>query len=326
MHDHDLTDWTHGHRFDEGNRAGERGTRLVLWITLATMAVEICAGWWFNSMALLADGWHMSSHALALGLAAFAYAMARRHADDARFAFGTWKIEVLAGFASAILLLGVALAMVVGSVERLLQPQSIAYREALAVAVLGLLVNLLCAWILGDAHSHDHHHDRDHHDHDHAHSHPHGEHRDLNLHSAYLHVLADAATSLLAIVALAGAWRFGWNWLDPLMGLIGALLVARWSRGLLQQTAAVLLDREMDHPIVASIRQRIEGDTTRPVTHVTDLHVWRVGTRAYACALSLLTHDAELTPARVRERLAVHGELVHLTIEITRCPLPHEAT
>lgn len=203
MRETDLSQWIHDHIFDEGSQKAETRTRLVMWITLAMMVLEIGAGWWFNSMALLADGWHMSSHAVAIGLSAFAYAAARRYARDPRFAFGTWKIEVLAGFASAVFLVGVAGVMIFGSVERLVTPEPIHYREALFVAVIGLVVNLVCAFLLGGAHDH-HHHDHGghghHHGHDHGHAHHdhgaqegHGRQHDLNLKSAYVHVLADAA-------------------------------------------------------------------------------------------------------------------------------------
>ncbi len=303
--------WIHDHVFDEGNPAAEKGARAVMWITAATMVLEIVAGWWFNSMALLADGWHMSSHALAIGLSAFAYAAARRYARDPRFAFGTWKIEVLAGFASAVVLMGVALLMVVSSLERLLAPQPIAYKEAIAVAVLGLVVNLVCALILGKAHHHDHGH---HHHPEHGHGHDHHPQHDLNLKSAYVHVLADAATSVLAIVALVGGWMYGWSWLDPLMGIVGAVLVAAWSKNLITETGRVLLDREMDHPVVAEIREVVESDAGS--TRITDLHVWRVGKGAYSCALSVVTQNHELTPQQVRAQLAQHEEVVHSTIEI----------
>ena len=220
----------HRHRFHQDQPAAERGTRAVLWITLVTMVLEITAGWWYGSMALLADGWHMGTHALAIGVSAFAYAAARRLANDHRFAFGTWKIEVLGGFASALFLLAVAVLMVVASFERFFDPQPIRYREAIAVACLGLLVNLVCAYILGrsgEDHGHAHGHGHEHH---HGHSHAHGgAHDDLNLRSAYLHVLADAATSVLAIVALAGGWFWGWAWLDPACALVGAVLVALWA-------------------------------------------------------------------------------------------------
>jgi len=308
-----ATHCAHDHVFVTDNRAAERGTRLVVAITLVTMVVEISAGWWFNSMALLADGWHMSSHALAIGLSAFAYAMARHYATDPRFAFGTWKIEILGGFTSALFLLVVAAMMVFGSVERLLTPQNISYREAIVVAVLGLVVNVICALILGCAH--EHHGDHAHgHDHDHA-KEVHSHHSDLNLKSAYVHVIADAATSVLAIVALAGGWIYGWSWLDPAMGIVGAVLVAGWAKNLLIDTAAILLDREMDHPVVDEIREVIDRNTGGN-SRVVDLHVWRIGRSAYACALSIASPDAELSAQQVRDWLAVHEEIVHVTIEI----------
>jgi cation diffusion facilitator family transporter len=308
---------SHGHAFDSGNPAAERGTRVVMWLTLVTMAVEIAAGWWFNSMALLADGWHMSSHAVAIGLSALAYAMARRLAADPRFAFGTWKIEVLAGYSSALFLLGVAALMVTGSVERLLDPQPIRYAEAMAVGVLGLVVNLASAFILGHAH-HGHGHGHGHHHAEHeSHNGP-GHHDDLNLRSAYLHVIADAATSVLAIAALAGGWWFGWSWLDPVMGVVGAVLVAVWAKGLIVETGKVLLDREMDHPVVEEIREVIAEHAAAHGLRPTDLHVWRVGRGAWACALTLCTHDGTLTADEVRHWLSVHEEIVHVTVELQR--------
>jgi cation diffusion facilitator family transporter len=312
MHTQDLSAWTHDHVFDQGNQAAERGTRAVMWITAAMMIVEIAAGWWFNSMALLADGWHMSSHAVAIGLSAFAYAAARRYAGDPRFAFGTWKIEVLAGFASAIFLLVVAAMMVVGSVERLFSPQSIHYQEALIVAALGLLVNIVCATILGGAHDHHDHHG------EHAHNGHHEHHHDLNLKSAYVHVVADAATSVLAIAALAGGWFYGWSWLDPVMGMVGAVLVGVWAKNLIMETGKVLLDREMDHPVVEEIREAVETGPDAGKTRIADLHVWRVGKRSYACAISVVTRDQTLTANRIREQLAVHDEIAHTTVEIHR--------
>jgi len=316
MHTHNVSRLTHHHVFNEGNPAAERGTRTVMWITAAMMVVEIVAGWWFNSMALLADGWHMSSHAFAIGLSAFAYAAARRYSSDPRFAFGTWKIEILAGFASAIFLLGVAAMMVYSSVERLFLPQTIHYQEAIFVAVVGLLVNIICALILGHAHDDHHHHDHEHDAHDHGHHHNH----DLNLKSAYVHVIADAATSVLAIVALTGGMIYGWSWLDPVMGIVGAVLVAVWAKGLLLDTGKVLLDREMDHPVVDEIREVIEQLDKTDETAISDLHVWRVGKEAYSCAVSLVTHSATLTPELVREQLSQHEEIVHTTIEIHRMP------
>lgn len=319
MHTDNLADWTHEHAFDPDSVAAERGTQRVMWITAVTMVIEITAGWWFNSMALLADGWHMSSHAVAIGLSAMAYAMARRYAKDPRFAFGTWKIEVLGGFASAIFLLGVAALMVFASVERIFSPQPIRYQEAVAIAVLGLAVNIVCAVILGQARHHDHD------DHGHAHAYGHADHHDMNLRAAYVHVLADAATSILAIVALVGGWFYGWSWLDPVMGIVGAALVAVWAKGLIVQTGKVLLDREMDHAVVDEIRQAVETDAGADPTRITDLHVWRVGKQVYSCALTVVTHDASLTPTDIRQRLAVHEEIVHSTIEIHLCPDPAPA-
>ena len=314
MHTENIAAWTHDHVFEDTSELAERSTRIVMWITAVMMVVEILAGWWYNSMALLADGWHMSSHAMAIGLSAFAYAAARRYARDPRFAFGTWKIEVLGGFASAIFLLGVSALMIIGSIERIFSPQPIRYQEAVVVAVLGLIVNIVCAMILGKAHHHDHtqghgrHQDESH------------EHQDLNLKSAYIHVIADAATSVLAIIALIGGWMYGWSWLDPVMGIVGAALVILWAKGLVIETGKVLLDREMDHPVVEEIREVVESGPQEAQTRITDLHVWRVGKKVYSCALSVVTHDVHLTPTIVRERLAIHEEIVHATIEIHVCP------
>jgi cation diffusion facilitator family transporter len=315
MHTHDLADLRHDHVFDTGNIAGERSTRLVMWITAAMMVVEIAAGWFYNSMALLADGFHMSSHAVAIGLSAFAYAAARKHAKDSRFAFGTWKIEVLGGFASAVFLLVIVALMVYGSVERLFSPEPIHYQQAMLIAVLGLAVNLVSARILGAAHHHDHGHGHDHH----GHEQEHGQHHDLNLKSAYIHVIADAATSVAAIAALAGGWLLGWSWLDPVMGIVGAVVVALWAKSLIVETSKVLLDREMDHPVVQEIREVIAERGADSETFIADLHVWRVGKGTYSCALSVVTHDERLTPKRVREWLSVHEEIAHSTIEIQRC-------
>ena len=325
MHTEDLSRWTHTHDFNphgQEQKKAERGTRLVLALTVAAMLLEIGAGWWTGSMALLADGWHMSSHVLAIGLSAFAYAAARRLAKDTRFAFGTWKIEVLAGFASAILLAGVAALMVAGSLERLLTPQPIRYAEAIAVALLGLAVNVASAFILGGAHDHGHAHGHSHghaHSHAHGHSHDHG-HEDLNLKAAYIHVIADAATSVLAIAALACGWAWGWDWMDPVMGIVGAVLVGVWAKGLIVETGKVLLDREMDAPVVAEIREAIENPPDAGCTRVSDLHVWRVSKDVYACALTVVTHDRALTADALRQRIAIHEEVAHSTIEIQHCP------
>ena len=405
------------HSFTQGNPVAERRTRWVMWLTLVVMVLEIAGGWIFNSMALMADGWHMSSHAFALGLTVFAYRMAARYARDRRFAFGTWKMEILGGYTSALLLVGVAITMLVESVERMVNPLPIGYDQAIATAVLGLAVNLVSAWMLkddhhhhGHSHGHSHGHTHDHaHGHDHGHSHAHGgsgsvgqtahdhdhhahhpadahahssdyrhgdhghadahrhdhahtaghghddhaqgAHADLNLRAAYVHVLADAATSILAILALFGGKWWGASWLDPLMGIVGAVLVGIWAKGLLRDCARVLLDAEMDNPLT----ERIARTLTRAAmpVKVLDLHLWRVANDKYACIVALQVASPAVTPPPVadvaaaddcpqgssastteghhhadagwqprpapdyfRRLLKVHPELVHITVEV----------
>jgi cation diffusion facilitator family transporter len=244
----------------------------------------------------------MSSHALALGLSVLAYGAARRFAHDTRFAFGTWKIEVLGGYTSALLLVLVAGLMLYQSVERLIAPTTIHYDQAIAIATVGLLVNLACAWLLKDGHSHDHE----------THNH---HHHDLNQRSAYLHVVADAATSVLAILALTGGKIWGASWLDPVMGIVGAGLVAVWAYGLLRDTGRVLLDAEMNAPVVDEIRDVIMDS---PISaHISDLHVWRVGKGKYACIISLVTRD-KVEPDYFKHQLSIHEELIHISVEVNR--------
>ena len=300
------------HVFDQGNPAAERNTRWAVLLTVVVMVAEIIGGLLFNSMALLADGWHMSSHALALGLSLLAYAAARRFARDGRFTFGTWKIEVLGGYTSALCLVAVAGLMLYHSVQRLFSPVPIHYDQAILLAALGLVVNLVCAFLLRD--SPDHHHGHEQHDHEH---HDHDHHQDLNLRSAYLHVLTDAATSVLAIVALTGGKFWGADWLDPVMGLVGAGLVGIWAFGLLRDTGRVLLDAEMDAPVVAEIVEVIEQGPV--AAEIVDFHVWRVGRGKYACILSLLVEE-QVEPEQFKERLSVHDELVHVTVEVNQRP------
>ena len=312
MHKTNTEHWQHDHVFAQDRvRPGERRTLLVVAITATMMVVEIAAGLVYGSMALLADGLHMASHAAALGIAFVAYVVARRLAADQRFSFGTGKLNSLAGFASAVLLLGFAVIMVTESTSRFISPVEISYDQALVVAVVGLVVNGLSAWIFA-ATPHDHHHHHDHYGHDHGHAH----HHDHNLRAAYLHVLADALTSILAIVALLAAKFYGLNWLDPFMGIVGAALVSRWSYGLIKDSARVLLDRQAGDDMLAAIRQSLE---TRSGDRVTDLHCWSIGPGIYAADLAIVSDDPR-APAEYRSRIPAEMGIVHATIEVHRCP------
>lgn len=304
MHHDDLHDWQHAHCFGQDQRRpGERRTLIVIAITAAMMVVEIVAGLAFSSMALTADGLHMGSHAAALAITAFAYIYARRHAHDPDFCFGTGKVNALGGFSGAVLLATFALLMAAGSIDRLIHPAVIEIDYAILVAVLGLIVNGISMVILDVDDEH------------HGAGHEHGHHHDHNLRSAYLHVLADALTSVLAIVALLAAKYLGFTWMDPVMGIVGAVLVARWSLGLLRTTSAVLLDRQGPDGLRESITRGIEADGD---SRVTDLHVWTVAPGAYAATISVVAH-APLSSEEYKQRLPRDAGLDHVTIEVCRC-------
>jgi Co/Zn/Cd efflux system component len=384
--------WQHQHIFNPDKSAAEKRTLAVVTITFAMMIVEIIVGWLTNSMALFADGWHMGTHAFALGVSLLAFVLARRHSRDNRFVFGTWKIEILGAYTSAVILGIVGVLMTWASVQRILSPVPIEYGQAIAVAILGLVVNVACAVILGyrggndhhaavpgdthpdhgdhaqhegehhhlhanhaqheDEHPHphadhaqhegEHHHPHaDHAQHEDEHPHPHADHAqqeegahahrapaqrvtshlghthdDLNLKSAYLHVVADATTSILAIAALLGVRQFGFLWLDPMMGIVGAVLILRWSYGLLRDTSGILLDlaHGADASLVEHVKAHIESDGD---SQVSDLHLWKVGQDSYACIVSLVTGTTQTTE-EYKVRLGRHGELAHVTIEVNR--------
>lgn len=318
MHSDNLHLWTHRHVFGQDRRrTGEQRTLLVIALTAATMVLEISTGILFGSMALLADGLHMASHTVALGITAFAYVYARRHAANPSFSFGTGKVNALGGFTGALLLAGFSLAMAWESVARFIAPVPIAFDQAIGVAVLGLIVNGVSVLLLGGDHDHGHGHGHGHGDsHDHGHEPVHAQGHDHNLRSAYLHVLADALTSLLAIFALLAGKYLGFNWMDPAMGIVGALLVARWSAGLLRETSHTLLDRQAPAPLCDQLRSAVESHGH---DRVTDLHLWSIGPGLHAAEITVVTHD-DLTPAKVKARLPDHLRIVHATVEIHRCP------
>ena len=312
MHNEHIKLWQHHHVFNGDKKSTEKRTLIVVIITFVTMIAEILFGLISNSMALLADGWHMGTHAFALGISLAAYIAARKYAKDEAFTFGTWKIEILGAYTSAVVLGIVGFMMIYSSVERIINPLTIYYNQALFVAILGLLVNLVCAVILnGGANSreHKHHHEEDKHSH-HKHNH-----EDLNLKSAYLHVVADALTSVLAIAALLGAKYFNFIWLDPFMGIVGAGLIIRWSFLLLKNTGGILLEREMDDPIVNEIKSEIESDGD---SKISDLHIWKIAQDKYACIVSLVT-ARNYTIEEYKARLNKVHELAHVTIEVNEC-------
>jgi cation diffusion facilitator family transporter len=304
MHVHTLYQWEHSHDFSLAHEKGEKRTTQVLVLTAVTMLVEVAAGQCFGSMALLADGWHMGTHVAAFAISIFAYHYARRHAKNPRFSFGTGKVSVLGGFASAVALAVVALVMAVESVWRLFDSPEIHFDEAIWVAVVGLAVNVVSAALLQDHPVHDDESggtDHDHHDH--------------NLRAAYLHVLADALTSVLAIVALLAGKYLGWEWLDAIMGILGAAVITRWSYNLMSETGYILLDRTADGPMQEDIKTCIERDSDN---RVSDIHIWKVGPAHYSALISIVTHYPKPTD-HYKRLLVGFDDLSHVTIEVNAC-------
>jgi len=303
-------DYEHSHYFDHSflpdtQDSNARRTHWVIALTALTMVAEIVAGWMTGSMALLADGFHMATHAGALLIAAFAYSFARKHANNAHFTFGTRKVGDLAGFASAVMLALASLGIAAESTQRLWSPHPVDFADATLVAVIGLIVNLLSAWLLMER-GHDHHHGHHHgHSHDHGHAHQHG---DNNLRAAYLHVLADALTSVAAIAALLAGRYLGWVWLDPVIGVVGALIIARWSWALMKDTASVLLDTA--EPELAA---RIKEVSAQSGATIADLHVWRIGPHAHAAIVSLSGKGGDTV--QLRKSLHALPNVVHVTVE-----------
>lgn len=348
---HSVAQWQHSHGFSSQNTAGEKNTRYVLYLTVITMVAEIVAGTIYGSMALLADGWHMGTHAAAFMITLFAYSYARKHANDPAFAFGTGKVSVLGGYTSAIALGLVALVMLIESGMRLINPEDIHFNEAIFVALIGLSVNVLSVFLLKDHHSHDHGHSHshshdhdhddddhkehqdnhcchghDHHaaDHDHSHSHAQGHSHghshghsghDHNLRAAYFHVLADALTSVLAIAALLFGKYMGLTWLDPIMGIVGAIIISRWSWGLIQQTSPILLDGGVKASLQRKVRETIEAV---PDHQVADLHIWRVSADHHAIMVSIVSHSPK-EASYFNQLLTKFPELSHITIELHTC-------
>jgi cation diffusion facilitator family transporter len=306
VHTHSLEPWTHQHTFlGARHDRHARRTWFVVALTALMMVAEIVGGTVFGSMALVADGWHMSTHAGALAIAGFAYHFARKHSDDPRFTFGTGKLGELAGFASAVMLALVALLIAYESAQRLLSPVPISFNEAIAIAVIGLAVNVVSALLLRE--DHDHHHDHENHDHHHRHD-------DTNLRAAYLHVLADALTSVLAIVGLLAARFYGWVWIDPAVGIVGAIVIASWSIGLIRSASATLLDMVPDPSLASQVKARLEANDDR----VSDLHIWRLGPGHSALVVSVVS-DHPQEPAAYKAPLKGLPGVSHVTVEVHAC-------
>jgi len=311
--------WNHEHSFGQDKkRSSETRTIIVILITASMMCIEIVAGLAYGSMALLADGLHMASHTAALSISAYAYYFARKRAHDRSFSFGTGKVNSLGGYTGAILLLIFALMMVYESIHRLLKPEDILYNQAILVAVIGLIVNGASMLILG--HDEHHHHGHDHHGHDH-HGHDHHGHdhhgHDHNLRAAYLHVLADTLTSFLAIIALLAAKFYAWNWMDPIMGIIGAILITKWSIGLLKQSGNVLLDRQAPDHLVKSVEKVIKSMPSKP--EIVDLHIWLIGPNIFSAAITVLANEEKCIGCLIKSEIKNISAIVHTTIEVHQC-------
>jgi cation diffusion facilitator family transporter len=300
-----LSRYQHDHDYSGDRDTAEKNTRRVIALAAVMMVVEILAGWRFHSMALLADGWHMGTHVAAFLIAAIAYAMARRHRADRSFSFGTGKIDVLGGYTSAVILGIVALAMAAESVVRLFDPLPINYNESIGIGLAGLCVNVASALILKHGHGHGHSHG-----HDHG-----GGHEDLNMKAAYVHVIADAVTSILAISALVAGKFLGWFWMDPVMGIVGSAVVGQWSFGLLRDTSTILLDRTPETDLGDEIRKAVEAEEG---AFVADLHIWQIGTGQFSAIVSIVAREPR-TPEHYRRIFSAHAELRHVTVEIHQC-------
>lgn len=312
MHDATITRVSHSHDTGSVNPENERRTLQVVILTITTMAVEVAAGYVTGSMALLADGWHMGTHAFALGISYAAYLLARKHAESGYFSFGTGKFGVLAGYTSALFLGAVALWMIIESTTRFFHPVNIAFNEAILVASIGLVVNVVSIFILHDKGTHDHHHE---HSHDHEHDHSHHDHHDHNYRAAYLHVIADALTSILAIIALLSGRFLGWNFLDPVMGIVGGILICRWSFQLTRSTLLILLDGGVDRKIHEMIREAVESDNE---SRIADLHLWRISSHEMAVVISVVT-GRNRTAEEFLARLKGIPDITHMSVEVHTC-------
>ncbi len=303
MHPHDK--WRHSHKYNSNNNRAQKNTYYVLILTAITMIVEITAGTMYGSMALLADGWHMGTHVTAFMITIFAYSYAKKYENTDKYSFGTGKVNVLAGFTSAIALGIVALLMVAESINRFFEPQIIHFNEAILVAIIGLVVNVASMFILHD--NHDHHHHGEEHSHEH--------HKDHNIKAAYFHVLADALTSLFAIFALLLGKYFGWNWVDPIMGIVGGIIITKWSIGLVKETSPILLDENIKKEYQNKIIEKIQKDEDNIVS---DIHIWKISANHYSCILSIITHNPK-TVDYYKKLLKDFHKISHISIEINEC-------